>query len=73
MRVCVSAYVCVSFHQVEDALRIYCLFYTPFNKNIFHSQLFLCKNPRNESPLVAKNEKFKKNVGAFTPITILEH
>ena len=58
VRVCVSAYVCVSFNQVEIVLHTYChsLFHTQFNLYSIHNWL-LCKNPGNVSTLVTKNEK----------------
>ena len=57
--VCVSAYVRVSFNQVEVALYIYfhSLFPTPFNSSHSIKNCLLCENPGNESPLVTKNEK----------------
>ena len=59
VRVYVSAYVRVSFNQVEVALHIYfhSLFPTPFNNSYSIHNCLLCKNPGNESTFVTKNEK----------------
>ena len=54
-----GVYVRVSFNQVEVALHIYfhSLCPTPFNNSYSIHNCLLCKNPRNESSLVTKNEK----------------
>ena len=59
VRVCVSAYVCVSFNQVEVASCTYCnsLFHIPFNNLHSIHNCLLCKNPGTDSPLVNKTEK----------------
>ena len=51
VRVCVSAYVCVSFNQVEVALHIQChsLFYIPVNNLYSIYSCLWCKNTGNES------------------------
>ena len=59
VRRCVSAYVCVSFNQVEVAVHIYChsLLHTPFNHLYSIHNCLLCMNSGNECPLVTINEK----------------
>ena len=59
VRVCVSAYVRVSFNKVEVALHIYfhSLFHIPFNNLYSIHNCLLCKNPRIESFMVIKNEQ----------------
>ena len=54
-----SAYVCVSFNQVEIVLHTHCysLFHTPFNNLYSIHNWLLCKNLGNVSTLVTKNEK----------------
>ena len=59
LRLCVSAYVCAAFNQLEVALQIYChsLLHTPFNNLYSIHNCLLCENPGYECPLVTKNEK----------------
>ena len=59
MSVSISSYVCLSFNQVEVALRIYChsLFHIPLNNLYSIHNCLLCPNPGNVSPLVTKHDK----------------